>query len=61
MVLYSYKCEECNLEINVMFDMGKAKKSVKCKKCGKKADRIFSCNTLIPDPVSDARINRGSG
>jgi len=41
--------------------MGEAVNGVKCNKCGKKAIRIFGCSVKIPDPVSDARINRGSG
>jgi len=61
MVTYAYECEKCNSQIDRRFAMGKAPKSVKCKECGKKAHRVYSCNTQIPDPVSDARINRGSG
>jgi len=41
--------------------MGKAAKRVKCEKCGNKSDRTFGVNVSVPDPVSDARINRGSG
>lgn len=57
---YSYKCE-CGSKIDRDFPMGKAKKSVKCYKCGEKAYRNYSFATLIPDAISDARIGRGKG
>jgi len=61
MVLYSYECENCKFQEERWFPMGRATKSVKCKKCGKKSVRVFGCSVQVPDPVSDARINRGTG
>ena len=61
MVLYSYYCKKCDLEIDMRFRMGKAPKSIKCKDCGKRAERILGFSVIVPDPVSDARIDRGSG
>jgi putative FmdB family regulatory protein len=61
MPLYSYLCGTCGVTTEKWCDMGKAPKQVKCEACEQKADRVYSCNAKIPEPTSDARINRGNG
>ena len=60
-MIYSYECEECNKVTEKNFKMGSAKSFVKCPNCGKKADRIYSFGTSIPNPTHEAREGRGQG
>jgi predicted nucleic acid-binding Zn ribbon protein len=60
-MIYSYECTNCKQKTDKNFPLGNAKRFIVCNKCGKRANRVYSCNTFIPDAVSDARIGRGKG
>jgi len=57
-MIYSYECEDCGKHIEKDFNMGTAKKTIKCI-CGKKAIRVYNFGTCIPNPTHEAREGRG--
>jgi len=60
MIIYSYKCYDCNDCFDRDFDMGKAPSKVKCT-CGSRAQRFFTPPSVKILNPGAARIGRGKG
>jgi len=58
MVLYSYKCDNCQHTIDMEFNMGKALNTVMCSVCGGVMKRDFSSiGITIPSFFHDSTYN----
>lgn len=60
MAIYQFECNKHGC-FDLEYKMGKAPSQAKCKKCGNKANRVFSFSVRITNPTSSARANRGKG
>ena len=64
MPTYEYRCKECCEYIiySASYEMIKELEPMKCPKCGKEMDRVYSCNFILKGSgwARDGYVTKGS-